>query len=125
MTGPHLTEAQAGRWVSGLIDPTEVPPLEAHLASCPACAALLQREARAELALDAAIEAAAASRRRRRRLALPLAAAAAVLLLASTLALSRGGPAPAPGRVPGLAGVAVPRYEGPADLPVAAAPVPL
>ncbi len=50
---PHLDVQLAERYVLDLLTPPEAAALEAHVEGCAGCAALLAREARLELALEA------------------------------------------------------------------------
>ena len=79
----HLTVEEAARWVSGVMDEAAADLAESHAATCAACAALLQAEARAEEQLALAVRAAPAPRRQRVPLMAGLAMAAALALVAS------------------------------------------
>lgn len=52
MNARHLTQQELQRYVLDALPPHEAEALEAHVASCPRCAAALQTEARVEVALQ-------------------------------------------------------------------------
>lgn len=86
----HITQEQAGRWTSGLLEAGEAEALEAHVSRCEACSRLLEAEARVEMVLLQATQQPRTTSRPRprwRRAVVPLAAAAAAFGLAVLVGL--------------------------------------
>lgn len=52
MNARHVTQEELQRYVLDALEPHEADAVEAHVASCPRCAAALQTEARIEVALQ-------------------------------------------------------------------------
>lgn len=86
----HLTREDAARWVAGVMDEAAADLAESHAATCTACAALFQAEARAEEQLALAVRSPLASRRPRVPMRAALAMAAALALVASAALWNRG-----------------------------------
>ena len=51
----HITSEQAGQWVSGVMEPEAAAQFEQHVAQCPPCEVIVQREAVAEQLLVQAV----------------------------------------------------------------------
>lgn len=78
----HLVGDIVEQYVIGALDPESVRFVEGHVAQCPACAQLLQAEARVELSLHevASMQRVVSLSSRRKRVTALVAAVAAVLL---------------------------------------------
>ena len=87
----HLSGDIVEQYVIGALDAESVRFVEGHVAQCPACATLLQREAQLEVALHETARlknVVSLSSRRRRLVALVASAAAAALAAGLVLVLS-------------------------------------
>ena len=89
----HLTQDDAAKWASGLIEPAVALALEQHVSGCKPCELIVQREAVANEALAKALStmpvAALTSLASRRVRTFSLVAVASLALAASLLALLR------------------------------------
>ncbi len=89
----HLTQDDAAKWVTGLMEPDEALALERHVSGCPPCERIVQREAVANEALAQAMTtmplATVTSLSSRRARTVSLVTVAALALAASLLLLTR------------------------------------
>ena len=89
----HLTQDDAAKWVSGLMEPEEALALEQHVSLCPPCETVLRREAVANEAFAKAMStmpaATVVSLPSRRARTVSLVAVAALALAASLLLVTR------------------------------------
>lgn len=98
----HLTGDLLEQYVIGALDADSVRFVEGHVAQCPACAGLLQREAQLEVALHdvaAPLQVVSLDARRRRRVRMAVASVGALLaagVLLSFVMPTGAGPSAAP-----------------------------
>jgi hypothetical protein len=83
----HVSSGVLEMYVIGALDDDEVAAVEAHVASCPACEARLQQEARLDLAFTALADHIESRPRRVAHLAAPIAAAGGALAMAAAMML--------------------------------------